>query len=445
MVINLDNNISSTFRQAFIDIIQFNVSQVIFKGGRSSFKSAVAAMGVIVGVMVNNVSALCIVKTDSSSQDKLANNFKKYMELLGISHKFRYVKSNQRFVLLDKNGRPTRHVIRIKGANNVDDLKSMTTDEPGGYGYTFVEEATLFLKESDLNSLFSTAMRGSLPHHLFIIAYNPPMETDNYLNERYGSYPCGVDLGFDSAYYYEDTEIKSPEGYVTRYKVLIHHSSYLDAIRDGCAGWLGNEIIAEYEKQRECNHRAWEWDKLGKVIGTDANIFWNIHDWKYTDKINIRVINRGLDCSNGGHDPWFYIEVYYDKYNKDLYILNEFTCGGGVSYEGVRDGVKSINKLSHSFYIDGAVPTHTSQLRSLGLNPLPAKKAPDSIKAGIVWLMSLNHIYIDPVRCPKAYKEFKGYRWVIDKYGEITNKPIDKDNHSIDACRYALSYEIRYE
>ena len=30
----------------------------------------------------------------------------------------------------------------------------------------------------------------------------------------------------------------------------------------------------------------------------------------------------------------------------------------------------------------------------------------------------------------------KRYRWLIDKDGKTTNKPIDKDNHFVDALRY---------
>ena len=35
-------------------------------------------------------------------------------------------------------------------------------------------------------------------------------------------------------------------------------------------------------------------------------------------------------------------------------------------------------------------------------------------------------------------EEFSSYTWAKDRSGESTNKPIDKNNHAIDAGRYAV-------
>jgi phage terminase large subunit len=35
-------------------------------------------------------------------------------------------------------------------------------------------------------------------------------------------------------------------------------------------------------------------------------------------------------------------------------------------------------------------------------------------------------------------KEFKNYKWVEDKNGNVLNKPVDLFNHTIDATRYIL-------
>ena len=36
-----------------------------------------------------------------------------------------------------------------------------------------------------------------------------------------------------------------------------------------------------------------------------------------------------------------------------------------------------------------------------------------------------------------AIQEFRNYKWQEDRNGKMINKPIDKNNHIIDACRYA--------
>lgn len=68
----------------------------------------------------------------------------------------------------------------------------------------------------------------------------------------------------------------------------------------------------------------------------------------------------------------------------------------------------------------------------------PARKGPNSVELGVKWLQELNHIYIDPDRTPNAYREFTTYEYQRDKFGNLTTKLPDKDNHTIDATRYAV-------
>jgi phage terminase large subunit len=45
---------------------------------------------------------------------------------------------------------------------------------------------------------------------------------------------------------------------------------------------------------------------------------------------------------------------------------------------------------------------------------------------------------IDPSRCKKAAEEFSCYEYERTKDGEIISEYPDKNNHRIDAVRYAL-------
>jgi phage terminase large subunit len=67
------------------------------------------------------------------------------------------------------------------------------------------------------------------------------------------------------------------------------------------------------------------------------------------------------------------------------------------------------------------------------------EKYPDSIRYGIKWLQSLNHIYIDKYRCPETYDEFTKYEYDRDKDGKIISVYPDANNHTIDSVRYALN------
>lgn len=56
---------------------------------------------------------------------------------------------------------------------------------------------------------------------------------------------------------------------------------------------------------------------------------------------------------------------------------------------------------------------------------------------GVKWLQELNHIFIDPARCPNVWREFTSAEYERDKFGNVTSKIPDGDDHTIDSCRYA--------
>jgi phage terminase large subunit len=148
--------------------------------------------------------------------------------------------------------------------------------------------------------------------------------------------------------------------------------------------------------------------------------------------------------SNGGHDPYHYGKWLYDKVNNNLYCLDEARLAGTSNVLDFVIEMKHHNIGSNTLYMDGAVPTFVKQIQSAGLYAYGAMKQGNNGRIpGVQWLRSINHIYIDKIKTPETYKEFKNYEWVINKYDEVTNDPQHDNDHSIDTCRYALSTEIR--
>jgi phage terminase large subunit len=87
---------------------------------------------------------------------------------------------------------------------------------------------------------------------------------------------------------------------------------------------------------------------------------------------------------------------------------------------------------------DSAEPKSISDYKSYGAyGARPAEKGPDSVNYSMKWFQSLNHIYIDPNRCPETLKEFVEYEYERDKDDEIISGYPDVNNHHIDCCRYA--------
>jgi phage terminase large subunit len=90
-------------------------------------------------------------------------------------------------------------------------------------------------------------------------------------------------------------------------------------------------------------------------------------------------------------------------------------------------------------YFDAAEPRLIDELRRMGHNIQPSLKGRDSINAGIDLLKRFKlHITSDSTN---AIQEFRNYKWLEDRSGKLTNKPVPKNDHIIDAVRYA-TYSI---
>ncbi len=86
---------------------------------------------------------------------------------------------------------------------------------------------------------------------------------------------------------------------------------------------------------------------------------------------------------------------------------------------------------------DSARPELIAYLKSRGFNIDPAIKGKDSVEEGIEFLRSYD-IVVHP-NCSHVADELTHYSWLQDKLtGEILPQLADKDNHTIDALRYAM-------
>lgn len=83
---------------------------------------------------------------------------------------------------------------------------------------------------------------------------------------------------------------------------------------------------------------------------------------------------------------------------------------------------------------DSAEPKSISEIAAHGWRIEPAAKGKDSIMAGI----SILNRYRKNVtrRSLNIIDEYRNYRWKTDRNGDVTNRPSDCYNHSIDAQRY---------
>lgn len=173
------------------------------------------------------------------------------------------------------------------------------------------------------------------------------------------------------------------------------------------------------------------WGVLGALI---------FKNWKMEDFTDIE--NTFDNYKNGidwgfGVDPFAFIRSHYDKTRKRLYICDEIYATE-LSNEESAGLVKE--KIGNEVVVcDSAEPKSVSDYKKLKVRALPAKKGKGSVEHGIKFLQNLE-IIIHP-RCQNARLEFSKYKWKEDKNGTVLPIPVDKDNHIIDALRYALENE----
>lgn len=439
--INLNDLVCKTFRQVFIDIVNCNVNEAILDGGRGSTKSAVVSEAIIVGCMKYKQPAICLLNYNSKIETRLVNTFAKSMSFLGVEEFWDLKRSPFEYFLLDENGKRTNVSIKFFGCDSPKDLKG-AAPKTGSFRYIWFEELDTFKNYEQIQNVIDTVGRGK-GKHCTVMTYNPPLKNSNWVNKKY-NLPIGKALGYDSNYHYDEFEFKIDDEITEKTTRVVHHSTYLDVISDGHYDWLDISWIGRARQSEKENNIFYRWNYLGEVIGGQSNVFWNIKDWDGDiNQFNIREVLRGFDWGNGGPDPCAYVEWYYDRANHRLYALNEFYKPKMEPVE-VAEKIRSLNKHNFPVWGDSAVPTLNKLVRKEGINLFDVKKPRDSTKAGIKWLQSLNGIYINKYKTPNIYREFTEYEYEIDKEDNITDILPDKNNHTIDATRYAAVNEIKY-
>lgn len=130
---------------------------------------------------------------------------------------------------------------------------------------------------------------------------------------------------------------------------------------------------------------------------------------------------------------------------KDRCLWIDYESGGvGVDFEEIPalfDIVPDARKWE--IRADCARPETISYVKRQGFRISACPKWKGSVEDGIAYIRGFERIYIHP-RCQKTYNEFKFYSYKQDRVsGDVLPIVLDKDNHFLDALRYALNPYIQ--
>lgn len=431
--------IAPAFYNVHVDMKEHKYTHYWLKGGRGTTKSSMAGTEVVKLLVKNkNCHAVVLRKVANTLRGSVYNQILWSIDKMGAISKFLFGKSPLEIIY-----KPTGQKIMFFGCDDPMKIKSIKV--PFGYtGIIWFEELDQFSGMEEIRNLNQSLLRGG-DKFWEICTYNPPKSRDNWVNK--------------------EALLDTPDR-------VIHSSNYLEVPKE----WLGKQFLIEAEKTKQQNPLAYQNEYLGEVTGTGGSVFENVSDLRMSDEMIAAFDRRkrGLDFGFAV-DPLAYVEMHYDAKKQDLYIFDEVyqqkllnrraaevikrKSLSSASYKEYRNQVLERNesrslrmgekpvteKDIENMYMqsvrigaDSAEPKSIAEMQTYGLNIFGARKGPDSVEYGMKFLSDLNHIYIDKKRCPHTFQEFVSYEYERNREGEFISAYPDKNNHSIDAVRYAL-------
>ena len=305
------------------------------------------------------------------------------------------------------------HQAIFVGLDDTQKLKSIRPRK-GAITDIWIEEAT----ETDRHSVkeLYKRQRGGDPNvpKRLTMSFNPILQTSWIYDEH-----------FRSVAWADDQEQHTGDD-LTILKTWYVHNRFLtpDDIAD-----LENEQD-EYFRQV---YTFGNWGILGAVIFKN----WEVRDLSRMRK-QFTNHRHGLDFGFAS-DPAAVVATHYDSKRKTIYIYDEL-YERGLTNDLLAAEAKKI--IGNDYVVcDSAEPKSIAELKMHGIAAQEADKGKDSVNHGIQWLQQ-QKIVID-ARCINTRNEFMQYQWKEDSDGNVMRQPVDKNNHIIDALRYAYERETR--
>lgn len=401
----LSEAIAPVFYPVHADLRGGRHDEYFLRGGRGSAKSSFASIEVVLALLRNpEANAAVYRKIAASIRKSVFEQVLWAIGILGLDGYFEPRLSPPEILL-----KGTEQRILFQGADDPGKSKSLKLSK-GYFSILWFEEAAEFSGMDDLRTIKASVIRG-VDRAATILTYNPPVSASNWINA--------------------EAMVPKPGRYV-------HTSCYTDLP----GNWLGAGFLAEAEALRRSNERAWRHMYLGESVGTGGQVFSNLI-LRTVEEGEIEALDRTLNGLDFGFavDPDAMIRLGYDARRQRLIVLEEF-FGVRTPTERLAAEAQRISR-GETVHCDSADPRMIAELRERGVNAVGAKKGPGSVREGIRWLQELHEIVIDPARCPNAAREFAGYEYERDSFGNFRADCPDRNNHLIDAARYALEELIR--
>lgn len=387
---------------SYIPYLNDETRTQIFYGGSSSGKSFFLSQRVVLDVLVHNRNYLIVRNVANTIRNSVYNQIVKTIIDMGVKNEFE-IKKGELSVTCKRNNKQ----ILFAGLDDVEKLKSVTPIN-GVLTDIWIEEATETAYEA--YKQLTKRLRGVTEENIakrVIFSFNPVLKTHWIYKEFFGGWD-------DSKNVYKDE------------RLLILKTTYKDN------KFLTEDDVYGLENEKDKYfydvYTLGNWGILGKVIFKN----WRVEDLSARISSFDKIYN-GLDFGFSD-DPNALSRVHVDMSAKKIYVFEEMYRAGMHDDELAEELQRRIG--NQYVTCDSAEPKSIDDLNRRGIRAIGAVKGADSINRGIRFMQGFE-IIID-VKCQNFKNEISVYHWQEDKYGNAMRKPVDKDNHLLDATRYAL-------
>lgn len=393
------------FNDIYYKHLKNNTRYQLFFGGSSSGKSYFLAQRCIIDILNGGRNYLICRNNATTIRKSVFNEIKKAITFFKVDELFSINKTEM--IITCVNG----YQIMFVGLDDTEKIKS-TTPAKGVITDIWIEEAT----ETDYRAYkqLDKRLRGQSKHNKrLILSFNPILKSHWIFKEFFTLW--------------EDSKQEIISENISILKTTYKDNKFLTK----------DDIIAlesETDKYYYEVYTLGNWGILGAVIFKN----WQMED--LSDRIKLfDKLKNGLDFGFAD-DPAALVCTHYDRKRKTIYIYDEL-----YEKELTNDVLaKEVSKKIKYEYVvcDSAEPKSIKELKRYGINALSAKKGKDSVNFGIQWLQQ--QTIIIHTKCTNAINEFQQYKWKEDKDGNVLKVPVDRDNHLIDALRYAYEDESKF-
>lgn len=396
-------NIDVKVNPAYLPYLNKPQFMQIYFGGSSSGKSYFICQKIVLDNL-NGANWLICRNVANTIRKSTFNEIKKAISNMGLANYYK-IQSADMVITNTLNGKQ----IVFCGLDDSEKIKSITPAN-GVLERVFVEEATEVKREAIMQLKKRLRGRSDISKQI-VLAFNPILKSHFIYTDYFGSW-------VDDKNVYENRDL------------LILKTTY----KDNMFLTADDKRLLEDETDPYFYnvYTLGNWGVLGHVIFKN----WRVED--LSEKIpHFDKIYNGMDFGYSS-DPNAIIKVHLDKAQKKIYVFDEWYQAGMTD----GDLVRVCKEFVGSQYVtcDSAEPKTINMLCNSGIKAVGAVKGADSINNGIRWLQGYE-IIVD-VRCQNFKNEIEQYHWQEDKYGNAMAKPVDANNHLLDALRYALEDEI---